>query len=327
LREFFSTARDGAFSVADLCERVFALQGMPARREQRLSTVRAANRLFDRYEAAEKAVEEAAEKAALEAGGWSEAGGWPWAAMNKNPTLAAARAELPRWQVISRWRRSSLESRRLVFHLRNFPLRVWAVQVVPGGVLWAEVEIVAVHRRRVSVRYQEVRAVLDRETLADGQAVWRGVYFSGRRDGQAAEKFDLLWQRLFGDRAGVGGAPAMPPLALDEARRRLGLSADFSLDDIKAAFRGAALQAHPDHGGSAEVFRRLIEARDRLLRALGVAEPTEPMFVEKGVPLRYTRVQLDVRSRRIDQRRQLGLPGDRPATRHKAGTRDIARRG
>ena len=50
----------------------------------------------------------------------------------------------------------------------------------------------------------------------------------------------------------------------------LGLPEDHDRDDIVWAFRKAARKAHPDAGGSAELFRRVVEARDRLLGALGM---------------------------------------------------------
>jgi hypothetical protein len=33
------------------------------------------------------------------------------------------------------------------------------------------------------------------------------------------------------------------------------------------------MKAHPDHGGTPEMFRVLVEARDRLLAALGTSAP------------------------------------------------------
>jgi hypothetical protein len=43
--------------------------------------------------------------------------------------------------------------------------------------------------------------------------------------------------------------------------------APYTHDEVIAAFRHLAKRAHPDHGGTAEVFRRLVEARDGLLAA------------------------------------------------------------
>ena len=40
----------------------------------------------------------------------------------------------------------------------------------------------------------------------------------------------------------------------------LGLMRDATTDDIKRAYKKAALQAHPDKGGSDEMFQRVNEA-------------------------------------------------------------------
>jgi hypothetical protein len=48
----------------------------------------------------------------------------------------------------------------------------------------------------------------------------------------------------------------------------LGLSWPCSASDVRVAYRRLALQAHPDRGGSAELFRRIKAAHDRLRSAL-----------------------------------------------------------
>lgn len=50
----------------------------------------------------------------------------------------------------------------------------------------------------------------------------------------------------------------------------LGLSGNYGTADIQRAWRLKAKTAHPDVGGSAEEFRRITEARDVLLRAVGM---------------------------------------------------------
>ena len=52
-----------------------------------------------------------------------------------------------------------------------------------------------------------------------------------------------------------------------ESREMLNLPADGALEpsDINAAFRRLAKTAHPDAGGSDELYRRIAEARDALL--------------------------------------------------------------
>jgi hypothetical protein len=109
----------------------------------------------------------------------------------------------------------------------------------------------------------------------------------------------------------------MPPpamrLPLEEARRLLGVPVNFTRDDIIAAFRREALKAHPDVGGTAEQFRKLVEARDRLLASIGTSEPAprQPKYAESGTH-RYRPVRLG-QIRRISGTRQIGhrirLPG------------------
>lgn len=53
-----------------------------------------------------------------------------------------------------------------------------------------------------------------------------------------------------------------------EARAILGVGADASVNDIRAAHRRLIQAVHPDRGGSAELAKRLNGARDLLLRRL-----------------------------------------------------------
>jgi hypothetical protein len=55
-------------------------------------------------------------------------------------------------------------------------------------------------------------------------------------------------------------------------------------------------KAHPDAGGTAEMFASLVKARDRLLAALGTSapEPKAPQYSPKGVPVRYARYERTV---------------------------------
>jgi hypothetical protein len=50
----------------------------------------------------------------------------------------------------------------------------------------------------------------------------------------------------------------------DEDLRTLGLSRPFSAEELRAAYRREAKRHHPDTGGSAEEFRRINEAYERL---------------------------------------------------------------
>ena len=57
-------------------------------------------------------------------------------------------------------------------------------------------------------------------------------------------------------------------MPLADAMALLGVPSDYARADIAAAFSRKAKKTHPDRGGTDEQFRRLIEARDRLLAAL-----------------------------------------------------------
>jgi DnaJ domain len=46
----------------------------------------------------------------------------------------------------------------------------------------------------------------------------------------------------------------------------LGLTRDATLDDVKRAFRAAALTHHPDHGGSSEAFVATKRAYDAIVK-------------------------------------------------------------
>ncbi|MBX9814378.1 MAG: hypothetical protein A4S12_12580 [Proteobacteria bacterium SG_bin5] len=60
---------------------------------------------------------------------------------------------------------------------------------------------------------------------------------------------------------------AREPAALAEARAVLGLAGDPSEAEIRAAHRRLVAAVHPDRGGSAELTRRINDARDVLLKA------------------------------------------------------------
>lgn len=64
-------------------------------------------------------------------------------------------------------------------------------------------------------------------------------------------------------------APKMP---LSEARNLLGLSANASADEIRAAHRRIIARVHPDTGGTPELARQTNLARDVLLAELDRAE-------------------------------------------------------
>ncbi|MGE5475076.1 MAG: DnaJ domain-containing protein [Bacteroidales bacterium] len=62
--------------------------------------------------------------------------------------------------------------------------------------------------------------------------------------------------------------PADPPrtgMSVEEAREILGVGANASADEIRAAHRRLMLANHPDHGGSTWIAARINQARDLLL--------------------------------------------------------------
>lgn len=78
-----------------------------------------------------------------------------------------------------------------------------------------------------------------------------------RRAERARSGHDFDWMR------GPAPAQASPALAA------LGLAPGATEADVRRAYRRLALTTHPDRGGSAEAFRRITEARDAAMAALG----------------------------------------------------------
>jgi hypothetical protein len=110
------------------------------------------------------------------------------------------------------------------------------------------------------------------------------------RTGRIADKLDAIWQERYGQAA---GGPAAMRMSLATARQLLGLPADvdYTKADVIAAFRRAAKKAHPDVGGTEEMFRLLVEARDRLLAAIGTSAPAPkpPTYAPEGMRVVYRR--------------------------------------
>ncbi len=82
---------------------------------------------------------------------------------------------------------------------------------------------------------------------------WREDQVELRREGQEKRRAFLLRMEYAGDER--------------DSRETLNLPADGALEpaDINAAFRRLAKTAHPDAGGSDELYRRIAQARDALL--------------------------------------------------------------
>ncbi|MEM7285205.1 MAG: J domain-containing protein [Actinomycetota bacterium] len=64
------------------------------------------------------------------------------------------------------------------------------------------------------------------------------------------------------------------------ARAVLGVAPGTSRADIDIAFRRLAKATHPDRGGSAAAFRRLLEARQTALDAAPVVAPPRMPFID-----------------------------------------------
>jgi hypothetical protein len=100
------------------------------------------------------------------------------------------------------------------------------------------------------------------------------------------------WPALRQRYGAKGSVPPSMQMPLAEAMSLLGVPADYTRGDVIRCFRRAAMKAHPDHGGTAEMFRKLVEARDRLLAALGASAPPPklPEYAPKGAHIVYRTV-------------------------------------
>ena len=81
------------------------------------------------------------------------------------------------------------------------------------------------------------------------------------------------WKRIRAGRIPFPTRSTSPSRAGGEDQARpvdpyalLGIDAAASIDDVKAAFRKKALEHHPDHGGTAEVFMRMKRAYDAIVK-------------------------------------------------------------
>jgi rRNA maturation protein Nop10 len=193
--------------------------------------------------------------------------------------------------------RATVKDRRLLFHRPDVPVNVWAVSIQPAGVIWAEAEVSRITELNVIVRYAGETARLDRERLWKSWALWRGVIFVSSRTGRSAQRLDAMWQDRYGRAA--GGVPPVMQMPLAEAMALPKVPADYSKEDVLAAFRREAKKAHPDAGGTAERFRQLVEARDRLLAALGTSAPAPkpPTYAPSGSHIVYRRVRIGAQGR------------------------------
>jgi hypothetical protein len=311
IADLFAATRDHALTIDTITDTAFALAGRTPTRAQRLSATRAAHRVLRRVrennERANKLIDQAHAntKAAL---GYDEYDKEYGAKLNADPAfiegdrLHDACHRIGTWMRIVRiegkpgWLRGETDywcattvKGRLYFHPPDVPVRVWAVSIGPGGITWAEAKVTKITDRNVMVHYAKESARLDRKTLWRWWAFWRRVMFVSSRTGRIAAELDKLWHRRYGT---AGSVPPSMQMPLAEAIALLGVPADYTKADVLAAFRHKAKAAHPDAGGTAEMFRKLVEARDRLLAALGTKAPPPkaPRYAPKGMTITYRHV-------------------------------------
>jgi hypothetical protein len=308
IADLLAATRDQALSIEAITDHAFKLRGKRPTRAQRLSATRAAHRLLKRtreiHSRARKLIHRAHERTAaavdrdtnnelyeaqLEADPDFIAGGKLYDQAARIGSFVRFVRDDDRPGVIKAdtdfWC-AEIVNRRLFLHPPDVPVRVWAVSFGPGGITWAEAEVIKVTERNVMVRYAGEKARLDRAGLWRWWAFWRGVRFVSSRTGRIAAELDALWWRRYGMRGVVPPALQMP---LAEAMALLGVPADYNKDDVLSGFRRAVKRAHPDVGGTEEMFCKLVEARDRLLTALGTSAPPPPPpnYAPKGAAIMY----------------------------------------
>lgn len=307
ITELFAATRDRALSIDEIVDNAYRLNGAKPTRPQRLSATRAAHRVLkrtrDTHDRARRLINQA--HARTEAAIGPDTGSDAYQAhLETEPDFIEGRklhdqadkigtfsrivkGDKPGWlKVESNFWIAETVNRRLTFHPPDVPVRVWAVQIGPGGITWAESEVLKVTERNVMVRYAGETARLDRKSLWHWWAFWRGVRFVSSRTGRIANELDAIWWKRYG---ASGGVPPSMQMPLADAMAMLGVPADYTKDDVISGFRKAAKLAHPDAGGTAEMFRKLVEARDRLLSALGTSAPPPkpPSYAPKGAQVIY----------------------------------------
>lgn len=312
--DLFAASRDRALSVSDITDHAFTLGGKPATRAQRLSATRAAHRVLRRAREADAKdhkltrVAHNNTKAALgRAPDYGEDGYdeyqdrlkadplWP-----ECEKLRAFVRHIGAWHRLLRaeqrgrmrietdfWCTTALPNRQLYFHPPDVPVRVWAVTIDRSGVHWFDAEVTRVTARNVMVRYAGEAARLDRRQLWYWWAFWRGVRFVSSRTGRIAAELDQVWWERYGHAS--GGVPPAMQMPLADAIALLGVSANYTREEVMDAFRRAVKLAHPDRGGTAEVFHKLVAARKRLLVAIGTSAPAPkmPAYYPSGMQIRY----------------------------------------
>jgi hypothetical protein len=298
IADLFAATRDQALDIEAIARHAFDLRPTQApTRAQRLSATRAAHRIVRRQREMDARVDKLRDQArqaeGVKPGGYDDR-------LRANPAWKAAEAlhdevwRIGLWirffqgdrnDLLEHWRAITLKG-RLRFYPGDLPAQVWAITIDRSGVHWFEAEITRVTARNVMVRYRGAIARLHRESLFRWWAWWRGVRFVSARTGRIAAALEEKWHRRYG---ASGSVPPSMQMPLEQARALLGVGEDYTKADVVRAFRRAAMKAHPDQGGTAEMFRVLVEARDRLLAALGTSAPPPkaPDYAPKGVQVVY----------------------------------------
>jgi hypothetical protein len=331
--DLFAATRDHALSITDITDHAFVLEGKPATRAQRLSATRAAHRLLRRVRDAvtksDKLVRQAHENTKAALGREQDhcdgidreyetrlKADPAWRAREKLWAFAdhigvwsrVVRAEQRGYFRIEHdhWCTTETKNGRLYFHPPDLPVRVWAISLERAGVIWADAEVVKVTERNVMTRYAGELARLDRGKLSRWWACWRDVIFVSSRTGRIALALDELWQERYGH--ATGGLPPLMQMPFAEAIALLGMAPDYTREDVIVAFRRGMMKAHPDKGGTAEQFCRLVEARDRLLAALGTSAPAPRMltYYPSGMKIVYRSWRGS--KQRLAHTRRLGHP-------------------
>jgi hypothetical protein len=309
IADLLAATRDRALNIDEITRHAYGLRAAPTR-AQRLSATRAMHRLLRRvrevHDRARKLVSEAhANTEAALGRGMTGADREYWDRFHHDPAYVEGRRLYDFTDRIGCWHRTlrvegepgmrRLETDfwqmttlagRLWLHPPDVPMQVWAVTIDRTGVHWFDAEVIKVTERNVMVRYRDETARLDRRRLWRWWAFWRGVRFVASRTGRIAASLDALWQEWFG---AAGATPPAMQMPLERARALLGVPDNYTKADVIAGFRRAAKKAHPDAGGTAEMFRVLVEARDRLLAAIGTSAPAPkpPNYAPRGAIIRY----------------------------------------
>jgi hypothetical protein len=312
IADLFAATRDHALDIEAITRHAFKLRPkQPPTRAQRLSATRAAHRVVRRQREmdarADKLRDQAFEAVTAKLG----RGRGPYPDEEYNNLLEAEsaykaaealceeRRRIGTWICwlrdvdrpghfkveVSHWKAITLNG-RMRFYPGDVPAQVWAITLDRGGVHWFEAEITKITARNVMVRYRREIARLYRESLFRWWAWWRRVRFVSTRTGRIAAALEEEWHRRYG---ATGSVPPSMRMPMAQARQLLGVPQDYSKADVVRAFRRAAMKAHPDQGGTPEMFRVLVEARDRLLAALGTSAPPPkpPDYAPKGLRVVY----------------------------------------